>query len=181
MRIRRTRSIGFTLLIVLVAALRYFDRTQQQKADQRASDMAAIVASNTLWLNVELVDFERDGLRGQMPQGWPEEENGTFVSPARDATFVVQRLPPVPLALVLPVVMQNLDVDSTPEAHAERQVNDITWTLYSTTADRKPVDFAIGQAAGSNVLLLLQSPRNQQAEFVEYVFLPMVDALEIIE
>lgn len=138
---------------------------------------ASSTAAPTTVDNVRLTAFERDGLRGQMPAGWVEESPGTFVSPARDATFVVQSLPPVPLALVVPVVMRNIGVDVTPDAHGQRSANGITWTLYSTTADGKPVDFALGTGAGGNLLLLFQSPVGQRYAFYDAVFLPLVDTL----
>lgn len=113
-----------------------------------------------------------------MPQGWQELEPGTYVSPAQDATLVVQQLPSVPLMLILPVVLSNIGVDAQPEAHSQRQSNGITWALYRTTADAKPVDFALGQGPNANYLLLLQSPVGQQDVWYDAVFLPLVDALE---
>jgi hypothetical protein len=124
------------------------------------------------------IAFERDAMRGQMPQGWRELEAGTYVSPDEDSTFVVQRLPPVPLVLILPVVLSNIGVDAQPEAHSQRRANDIDWALYRTTADAKPVDFALGQGASANYLILLQSPPGQEAAWYSAVFLPLVDALQ---
>lgn len=165
------------LLAALLVGLVVVGFLGARPASAPPPEATASAATPSTAEDVRLTPFEHDGLRGQMPVGWDEEAPGTFVSPARDATFVVQSLPPVPLALVVPVVMRNIGVDATPDAHGQRSANGVQWTLYSTTADGKPVDFALGAGAGGNLLLLLQSPVGQRDAFYDAVFLPLVDAL----
>lgn len=173
--------VTFVLVLVVVGALLVM--LQRADAPDSPSATAAAISATTDAALVTLVPFTHAdiGVRGIRPDGWSATDPGVFVSPNDDANFVIQSMPRVPYALIVPVILSNMNASGQAQVMGTQTANDITWTHYSIEVDGFPVDFALGQVGSATLMLLVQSPPSQRGSFYEVVFLPALNALTPLE
>jgi len=133
-------------------------------------------ASEVTW---EPYSNEELGLRGVVPAGWTEVDNGLFVrsSTALDMAAMQIAAEAVDLEEMLVLLTTSYDLQATPEMVGERQANGLTWSLYAFEIQGMHRDVALAESTGGTLLLVVRSAPAERDEIYEAVFLPMVDAL----
>lgn len=69
-------------------------------------------------------------------------------------------------------------LDTAPLQAGQRQANGLTWTLYTSTSDGRPVDIAMADYGGRSLVLLLFCNDDEHEALYQTVFLPMVDSAQ---
>lgn len=69
-------------------------------------------------------------------------------------------------------------LDTAPVYAGQRQANGLTWTLYTSTSDGRPVDIAMADYRDRALVLLLFCNQDEHDALYRTVFLPMVDSAQ---
>jgi len=69
-------------------------------------------------------------------------------------------------------------LDSAPAATGQRQANGLTWTLYTSTSDGRPVDIAMADYHGRSLVVTLFCSSDEHDALYQTVFLPMIDSAQ---
>jgi hypothetical protein len=134
---------------------------------------------------VELEPFTDDqfDIEGLRPVGWTEAGPGTFARAlsATDPTSLVLVRLPMPTSEALALVTERFGLDGSPEPLEVRSARDIEWARYSTTAQGVIIDFAIGAAGQTSLVVVMTSAPDEREVLLEQTLLPIVDALRPAE
>ena len=133
---------------------------------------------------IELEPFADDqmDITGVFPSGWTKEDNGVFLREASglDATVLIEQAVPASASELLGLYVDLLEMDGLPESVGERSVDGQTWTLYAVQYQDQPGDMAIAEREGLALIVFLISEPGERDTLYEAVFLPAVDALELL-
>jgi pimeloyl-ACP methyl ester carboxylesterase len=122
---------------------------------------------------------ENMGISGVAPVGWTEAGPGVFsrASSGLDVATLIQQAAPGNAEGLLALLTRQLGLEETPESVGEREANDLSWTLYTTTVQGLHIDVALAESEGLALIVLLQSTADEHDALYESVFLPVLDAL----
>jgi hypothetical protein len=67
-------------------------------------------------------------------------------------------------------------LDSAPLKSIQREANGLTWILYTSTSNGRPVDIAMADYKGHSLVIMLFSHLDEHDALYQTVFLPMVDS-----
>jgi hypothetical protein len=67
-------------------------------------------------------------------------------------------------------------LDTAPVSTGQRDVNDLRWTLYTSTSNGRPVDIAMADFQGNSLVIMLFSHIDEHEALYRTVFLPMIDS-----
>ncbi len=67
-------------------------------------------------------------------------------------------------------------LDSAPVETGMREANGLTWKLYSSASNARPVDIAAAEKGGSSIIIIMFSHPDEHDALYRTVFLPMVDS-----
>jgi pimeloyl-ACP methyl ester carboxylesterase len=130
---------------------------------------------------VELEPFtsEAFGVTGVIPAGWNEVAPGVYSrgSSGLDVAAVIVQAAPTSSEFLLNLLTSQLGLEETLEVVAEREANDLTWSLYFAEVQGLSVDIALAEDGGLALIVVLQSEAGEHESLYESVFLPVVDAL----
>jgi hypothetical protein len=127
---------------------------------------------------------EELGISTVVPAGWTEVQPGIFAraNTALDTVmFQVAVEPTMNAEELLDVMTEGYGLEERPESTAERQANDLTWSLYAFEAQGVHRDLALAERDGLTIIVILRSGADERDVLYEAVFLPVVDALVPIE
>jgi hypothetical protein len=127
---------------------------------------------------------EELGLSGAVPMGWTEVQPGIFAranTALDNAVFQVAVEPMLSAEELLDAMTDGYGLEERPRSTAERQANDLTWSLYTFEAQGLPRDMALAESDGVILIMILRSPTEERDVLYETVFLPIVDTLVPIE
>jgi hypothetical protein len=134
---------------------------------------------------ITLVPFNSEsfGIRGLVPEGWTEISPGIHArgSSAADETVVLQQAAPVSAEELLNLLMEQLGVSEALESSGEREANSLTWQIYSLETEGVNRDVALAQGDGIAFIVVLRSDAIEHDELYEAIFLPVVDALVLVD
>ena len=82
---------------------------------------------------------------------------------------------------MLEAISEGYGLDGTPEISAERKANDLAWSLYTFEVQGVPRDLALAESEGLTLILIMRSAADEHDALHEAVFLPIVDALTLVE
>jgi len=133
---------------------------------------------------VELVPFTSDiyGIQGLVPEGWEETaQPGVYArgSSGTDVVALIEQAASMTAADLLGVLSQQLGV--VPAAAGEREASGLTWGLYTAEVQGLSIDLAASESGGKAMVVLMQCYPQERDGLYEAVFLPVVDALRLIE
>ncbi len=135
--------------------------------------------------NVRLESFSDPaiGVAGLRPAGWQQGEEGPGYLERRswplDPTRIIIRGAVSSVDYWLQQLVTGFDgvgFDEEPKPNGIRDLNGLSWNLYTAHLSGHPVDIALAQASERTILILMVSePRERQVLF-DRVFIPMVKA-----
>ena len=127
------------------------------------------------------------GISGVAPEGWSQPASGVFVRQATpsDPTAIMQQAAPEATAAQLAAfILPRLGLEDLPAREAQREGAALTWDLYTLAVAAQEATLNIGVALAETeqaaYLILLQATPDEYAALHEAVFLPAVDALELL-
>jgi hypothetical protein len=133
---------------------------------------------------IELEPFADDDMNitGVYPTGWSREGNGVFMRDESDldATVLIAQAAPVSARDLLEYYAGLLEMGDVPESAGEREADGLAWTLYEAQYQDQPADMALTERDGLALILMLVSEPSERDALYEAVFLPAVDALELL-
>jgi hypothetical protein len=136
---------------------------------------------------ITLVPFENSqfGIMGVVPEGWTEVTAGTY-SRGRsglDQTVIVQQAAPgVDPEQLLGILASQLGWESVPESsESYDDGNGRSWTLYAADVQGFPVNIAFAEEEGVTLLVLLITSAEEEEMLFNDVFVPVMEALTILE
>jgi len=124
------------------------------------------------------------GIQGVVPAGWAEVQPGIFARSSPTVDMAVLQIAvegDIFVEEMLVAISEGYGLDSTPEINAERKANDLTWSLYTFEVQGVPRDLALAEGEGVTLILLMRSAADEHDALHEAVFLPIVDALTLVE
>jgi hypothetical protein len=123
------------------------------------------------------------GIEGVTPAGWTEVRSGTLArgSSAVDQTVLIYDAGPISTADFLDLIVAQFGLAEAPSSSGKREVNSLLWTLYEAEAQGYPIDFALAESDGVTRIILLISHADEHDALYQDVFLPAVEALEVLE
>ncbi|MBN1483545.1 MAG: alpha/beta fold hydrolase [Chloroflexia bacterium] len=142
-------------------------------------DFQFLTGAPTAAVEMEPYIDQAQGLRGLAPTGWEELLPGVLArnnSSLDLAALILSRAPFSPATLINQLSEQ-LALDSVPQADAQRQANELEWSLYYVETSGVAVDIALAAYGDGSLAVMLQSAPNERDALYEAVFLPAVDAL----
>jgi hypothetical protein len=135
--------------------------------------------------DVELKPFSSEELAisGVVPIGWTEIQRGIFARASSAVDTAVLLLDVVDLSAedFLDVVTEQYGLSEKPESTGIREVNDLTWSLYSFEVQGVLRDLALAESDELTLIVILRSAINERDVLYESVFEPVVDALVLEE
>jgi hypothetical protein len=143
-----------------------------------------VVPAPTTGVELEPYTNEEMGLRGLVPTGWSELQPGILArgNPAADmAVLQVAVEASMGTQALLEVMAEGYGLDGPPEPAGERSANDMTWSLYAFQVQGVPRDLALAESEAGTLIVVLRSAAEERDVLYESVFLPVVDALDLIE
>jgi hypothetical protein len=69
-------------------------------------------------------------------------------------------------------------LDTAPINAGQREANGLTWTLYTSTSNGRPVDIAMTDYGNNSLVIILFSHIDEHVALFRNVFLPMVDSVK---
>ena len=142
--------------------------------------VAFTVPADTADIEFESYTNQELGIQGVVPAGWAEVQTGIFArsSPTVDMAVlqiaVEGSMGPDEL---LAAIAEGYGLDQAPERTAERQANDLTWSLYAFEVQGIPRDLALAAHEGGTLIVLMRSASDERDVLYEAVFVPAVEAL----
>jgi len=134
---------------------------------------------------ITMVPFTNEtfGISGFIPEGWTEISPGIYArgSSAADETVLLQQAAPVAAEELFNLLMEQLGVSEAPESSDERIANGLTWQLYSLEIQGINRDIALAQGDGIAFIVVLRSDAGEHDELYQAIFLPVVDALVVVD
>ncbi|MCA9908424.1 MAG: alpha/beta hydrolase [Anaerolineae bacterium] len=137
-----------------------------------------------------LVPFSDDtyGIQGLIPDGWQSQNDTTIYTrqstPTDLATLILQSAP-LSIDRLWPLLLPQLGLDEIPESVGTYTTDALEWSLYNFdyTQGDITVEFDLGLAElnGTTYLALLQAAPEEYDTLHESVFLPVLDALQLLE
>jgi hypothetical protein len=98
-----------------------------------------------------------------------------------DQTVLIYDAAPISKDDFLGLVAEQFGLAEPPPRSSEREANGQLWTLYETEAQGYPIDFALAEGDGVTNIVLLISHADEHDALYQDVFLPAVEALEVLE
>jgi pimeloyl-ACP methyl ester carboxylesterase len=134
-------------------------------------------------LALEPYTNETLGIGGLAPAGWTEVDSGVLArgASAMDQTVLIYDAAPISKDDFLGLVAEQFGLAEPPPRSSEREANGQLWTLYETEAQGYPIDFALAEGDGVTNIVLLISHADEHDALYQDVFLPAVEALEVLE
>jgi hypothetical protein len=131
--------------------------------------------------SIELEPFEDEGLglAGLRPTGWTEPAPGTFArmrSATDQTSFAVLSLP-LEVDEALARLAASFGVAEPPPVSDQLESNGLQWKAYRTDAQGYAIEFALAQADGATLLVVLTGPAAELETLHAEVFVPAVEAL----
>ncbi|MCP4289470.1 MAG: alpha/beta hydrolase [Gammaproteobacteria bacterium] len=134
---------------------------------------------------ITLVSYTSEdfGISGLVPEGWAEASPGIYArgSSATDITVLLAQTAAVSATDLLTTLASQLGLDELPESIGERQANGLTWALYTIDVEGVVRDIALTDSEGFTFIVLLRSAAEERDALHGAVFLPIVDALTLVE
>jgi len=130
-------------------------------------------------VEMEPYSSEELGLVGLRPKGWKEPAPGTFGrrrSGTDGASLALLSLP-FDTDEALARLTANFGLTEPPPVIDRIEANGLAWESYRTEAQGVDIDFALAQADGATLLVVLTSPATERDALHEGVFVPAVEAL----
>jgi pimeloyl-ACP methyl ester carboxylesterase len=126
------------------------------------------------------------GVSSVVPQDWQDLGGGTYArstSPEDLALVVIQSAQATPDQL-WPALLPRFAIDQVPEVTGTLETEHFDWTLYQFNVTLGElaisVELALAEDGGSTHLVLLQSDPDEFAVLHEQVFVPAVDAFDVL-
>ncbi len=165
----------------LSMALAFLDNPQRQP-DAACMAQLGGPAFDVEGAVVRLIPFRdsEQGIAGVTPQGWTNFGQGVYGRPSGDAAIVQVRAP-ISALEVLVGLSRRFNLDREPEAAGEYVSERYTWQLYTATIRGQPTDIALAEDGGRALLVLMISAPGNRDELYDQVFLPALDALQVIK
>jgi hypothetical protein len=69
-------------------------------------------------------------------------------------------------------------LDTAPVNTSQRESNRLSWALYTSTSNGRPVDIAMADSGGHSLVVMLISHLDERDALYRTVFLPMVDSVK---
>lgn len=138
---------------------------------------------------IDLVPFTNAtfGVTGVLPAGWDEASPGLYArrSTAEDLTAIVQwALPGVTTDQLAAALLPSFGLETLPEAVGEYESALVTWDLYTFPVEASgpplTVDLALAETDPATFVVLLQAGPVEHERLHEAVFLPALDALDVL-
>jgi hypothetical protein len=82
---------------------------------------------------------------------------------------------------LLEAISSGYGLEEPPESTGERTANDLTWSLYAFEVQGVPRDLALAEGEGVTLIVILRSAADERDAMYEAVFLPVVDALALLQ
>jgi pimeloyl-ACP methyl ester carboxylesterase len=146
---------------------------------EMAFDVPGAITEVTLepYTNAEL------GISTVVPAGWDEVQVATFARGNPVVDMAVLQLAVVPLSAdeLLNALAENYGLAEAPESTGERQANALTWSLYDFEVPDAPRDIALAEQNESTIVVILRSAADEREALRASVFLPVVDALTVLD
>jgi len=122
---------------------------------------------------------EELGLVGLRPKGWAEPAPGTFgrMRSGTDSTSLALLALPFDAEEALARLTANFGLAEPPPVIDRIEANGLEWESYRTEAQGVDIDFALAQADGATLLVVLTSPATERDALYEEVFVPAVEAV----
>lgn len=134
---------------------------------------------------IELVPFtnEAASFESVIPEGWSEIAAGVYAE-SMSSTYAImyQSVPGVDSETLFNTLKIGFESDEPIEVGGTRETdNGFTWALYNFALQGTEVDLGVtDNAQGSFMILVISSPGDRTA-FYEGLFLPAIDAFDIVE
>jgi hypothetical protein len=135
-------------------------------------------------IELEPYTSEELGVSGVVPTGWTEVQPGIFAraSSAVDVAVLQVAVEREKNAReLLDAMAEGYGLAKSPESTGEHQANHLTWLLYAFQVQGVPRDLALAESEGITLIVLLRSTRAERDALYEGIFLPVVDALALLE
>ncbi len=137
---------------------------------------------------LESVDNELMGISVLVPKGWTEAAPGVYTrgNSITDATSLIQQAAAgMGVDELSSVLLQQLGIDALPADSDTYESDSFTWDLYVIDVDAPPigivtVDIALAESDEGSYIVLLQTAPPDYELLHEEVFLPAVDAFELL-
>jgi pimeloyl-ACP methyl ester carboxylesterase len=130
---------------------------------------------------IELEPFTSEvmGITGVVPVGWTEVGPGAYArqSSIADGTALIQQRVPLSVDELLERIAMQLGLGEVPASTGEREVNDLTWTLYRVEVQGIAIDIGLTEVEDTTIVIMLNSALDERDMLYDQVFLPAVDTL----
>lgn len=140
--------------------------------------------------DVTFVPFSDDtyGVQGLIPEGWQSLNDTTVYarqSTASDLATLIIQSAPLTIERIWPLLLPQFGLDAVPESTGTYTTDAFEWVLYNFdyTQGDLTVEFDLGLAelSGTTYLVILQAAPDDYDALHESVFLPVLDALRLLE
>jgi pimeloyl-ACP methyl ester carboxylesterase len=151
---------------------------------EEMAGMAFTVPAGDADIEFEPYTNQELGIQGVVPAGWTEVQPGIFArsSPTVDmAVLQIAGEQDISVEEMLEAISEGYGLDGTPEISAERKANDLAWSLYTFEVQGVPRDLALAESEGLTLILIMRSAADEHDALHEAIFLPIVDALTLVE
>jgi len=130
-------------------------------------------------VEMEPYSSEELGLVGLRPKGWTESAPGTFarMRSGTDSASLALLALPFDAEEALVRLAANFGLAEAPPVIERLEANGLEWETYRTEAQGIDIDFALAQADGATLLVVLTSPAAERDTLYEGVIVPAVKAL----
>jgi pimeloyl-ACP methyl ester carboxylesterase len=143
-----------------------------------------IVPMETADIELEPFTDEELGISGVVPAGWTEAAPGIFARASSAVDMAVLQLAvesTTGTEELLEAISSGYGLEEPPESTGERTANDLTWSLYAFEVQGVPRDLALAEGEGVTLIVILRSAADERDAMYEAVFLPVVDALALLQ
>ncbi len=126
-------------------------------------------------------------LQGVIPDGWTKAGPGIYVrgSSAGDVTLLALQSAPTDVATIWPALLPQFGLEDVPESSGSYATPAFDWSLYqfdvTAGAVTVRVALALAEQDGSSYIALLQTTPDEYELLYDSVFLPVLDALTLLE
>jgi pimeloyl-ACP methyl ester carboxylesterase len=117
-----------------------------------------------------------------IPEGWTELMAGVFAraDAPTDQTALVVQSAPAASALVLQGIAAQAGLDAAPESTGTREVNGLSWTLYSIELLGFPTQVALLENDGTTYIVTLTTLQDETEALIEMIFYPVLDSFTLV-